>query len=114
MFRLGGGPEDAKEIMEQEFFRPIDWEKLYRKEITPPFKPHVQSDTDTCYFDKVCANNLRFQNTQKEYERKSMFRSKEAVHSEGLMLPHCCLRPTFHGKEVNSESSDMEVIRITC
>uniref|UniRef100_A0A915B1U9 non-specific serine/threonine protein kinase n=1 Tax=Parascaris univalens TaxID=6257 RepID=A0A915B1U9_PARUN len=54
--RLGGGPEDAKEIMEQEFFRPIDWEKLYRKEITPPFKPHVQSDTDTCYFDKEFTN----------------------------------------------------------
>lgn len=50
--RLGGGPEDAKEIMAQEFFRSVDWEKLYRKEITPPFKPHVQSDTDTCYFDK--------------------------------------------------------------
>ncbi|KHN86485.1 Serine/threonine-protein kinase akt-1 [Toxocara canis] len=54
--RLGGGPEDAKEIMVQEFFRSIDWEKLYRKEITPPFKPHVQSDTDTCYFDKEFTN----------------------------------------------------------
>ncbi|MFH4977393.1 hypothetical protein AB6A40_004102 [Gnathostoma spinigerum] len=54
--RLGGGPEDAKEIMCQEFFRPIDWEKLYRREITPPFKPHVTSDSDTCYFDKEFTN----------------------------------------------------------
>ncbi|KAK6108383.1 Protein kinase domain family protein [Brugia pahangi] len=50
--RLGGGPEDAQEIMQHEFFNNIDWEKLYRKEITPPFRPNVQSDTDTCYFDK--------------------------------------------------------------
>uniref|UniRef100_A0A914WLD8 non-specific serine/threonine protein kinase n=2 Tax=Plectus sambesii TaxID=2011161 RepID=A0A914WLD8_9BILA len=50
--RLGGGPDDAKEIMVQDFFKPIDWEKLYRKEIEPPFKPRVQSDTDTCYFDQ--------------------------------------------------------------
>ena len=51
--RLGGGPDDAKEIMVQDFFKPIDWDKLYRKEIDPPFKPRVQSDTDTCYFDQV-------------------------------------------------------------
>ncbi|KAL3985473.1 Protein kinase domain family protein [Acanthocheilonema viteae] len=50
--RLGGGPEDAQEIMQHEFFNNINWEKLYRKEITPPFRPNVQSDTDTCYFDK--------------------------------------------------------------
>lgn len=53
LFRLGGGPEDAQEIMAHEFFNNIDWEKLYRKEIMPPFKPNVQTDTDTCYFDKV-------------------------------------------------------------
>ncbi|KAM3717150.1 Serine/threonine-protein kinase [Dirofilaria immitis] len=50
--RLGGGPDDAQEIMQHEFFNNIEWEKLYRKEITPPFRPNVQSDTDTCYFDK--------------------------------------------------------------
>ncbi|EFO19870.2 AGC/AKT protein kinase [Loa loa] len=50
--RLGGGPEDAQEIMQHEFFNDIDWEKLYQKEIAPPFRPNVQSDTDTCYFDK--------------------------------------------------------------
>lgn len=50
--RLGGGPEDALEITQHDFFAPIDWQKLYNKEIEPPFKPLVQSDTDTSYFDK--------------------------------------------------------------
>jgi RAC serine/threonine-protein kinase len=49
--RLGGGPEDWREIQVAEFFKPIDWDKLYRKEIEPPFKPQLRSETDTTYFD---------------------------------------------------------------
>ncbi|CAB3398548.1 unnamed protein product [Caenorhabditis bovis] len=49
--RLGGGPEDALEICRADFFKSVDWEALYRKEIEPPYKPNVQSDTDTSYFD---------------------------------------------------------------
>lgn len=51
--RLGGGPDDWREIQVHEFFKSIDWEKLYRKEIEPPFKPILQSETDTTYFDSV-------------------------------------------------------------
>ncbi|CAJ0559477.1 unnamed protein product, partial [Mesorhabditis spiculigera] len=50
--RLGGGPDDALEITQHDFFAPIDWQKLYNKEIEPPFKPLVTSETDTSYFDK--------------------------------------------------------------
>lgn len=49
--RLGGGPTDAKEIMVHPFFTIINWTELVQKRITPPFKPQVSSDTDTCYFD---------------------------------------------------------------
>ena len=49
--RLGGGPNDAKDIMEHSFFSPIDWVDLVHKRIHPPFKPQVTSDTDTRYFD---------------------------------------------------------------
>ena len=49
--RLGGGPEDAKEIMDHAFFSSIDWSDLVQKKIPPPFKPQVTSDTDTRYFD---------------------------------------------------------------
>uniref|UniRef100_A0A915NTB0 non-specific serine/threonine protein kinase n=1 Tax=Meloidogyne floridensis TaxID=298350 RepID=A0A915NTB0_9BILA len=49
--RLGGGPDDYREIQATAFFKPIDWEKLYRKEIEPPFKPQLSSESDTSYFD---------------------------------------------------------------
>ncbi|XP_071055896.1 RAC serine/threonine-protein kinase-like [Onthophagus taurus] len=49
--RLGGGPEDAKEIMAHPFFSCINWRDLEHKKIPPPFKPQVDSDTDTRYFD---------------------------------------------------------------
>lgn len=49
--RLGGGPEDVKEIMAHPFFATINWKDLENKKITPPFKPQVTSETDTRYFD---------------------------------------------------------------
>lgn len=49
--RLGGGPDDVKEIMAHPFFASINWKDLENKKITPPFKPQVTSETDTRYFD---------------------------------------------------------------
>ncbi|KAK0085206.1 hypothetical protein PV326_005996 [Microctonus aethiopoides] len=49
--RLGGGPNDAKDIMDHAFFSSIDWSDLVLKKIPPPFKPQVTSDIDTRYFD---------------------------------------------------------------
>ncbi|XP_031633560.1 RAC serine/threonine-protein kinase-like [Contarinia nasturtii] len=49
--RLGGGPDDVKEIMAHAFFASINWKELENKKITPPFKPQVTNDTDTRYFD---------------------------------------------------------------
>lgn len=49
--RLGGGPDDAKDIQSHAFFSSINWTDLYQKKIPPPFKPQVTSDTDTRYFD---------------------------------------------------------------
>ncbi len=49
--RLGGGPDDGKEVMGHEFFAGMDFERLGRKELPPPFVPQVSSDTDTANFD---------------------------------------------------------------
>ncbi|KAM3855481.1 RAC-gamma serine/threonine-protein kinase isoform 4-T11 [Vipera latastei] len=50
--RLGGGPDDAKEIMRHSFFVGINWQDVYDKKLVPPFKPQVTSETDTRYFDE--------------------------------------------------------------
>uniref|UniRef100_A0A8C9Z1D2 non-specific serine/threonine protein kinase n=1 Tax=Sander lucioperca TaxID=283035 RepID=A0A8C9Z1D2_SANLU len=50
--RLGGGPDDAKEIMRHSFFGTVDWQDVYDKKLVPPFQPQVSSETDTRYFDE--------------------------------------------------------------
>ncbi|KAG6604575.1 AGC/AKT protein kinase [Phytophthora cinnamomi] len=44
--RLGGGPNGGRDIMAHPFFESIDWDKLMRKEIEPPFVPDVSSVDD--------------------------------------------------------------------
>lgn len=50
--RLGAGTEGVEELKRHPFFSSIDWNKLYSKEIEPPFKPAVSKADDTFYFDQ--------------------------------------------------------------
>uniref|UniRef100_A0A3Q2Y1H1 Ribosomal protein S6 kinase n=1 Tax=Hippocampus comes TaxID=109280 RepID=A0A3Q2Y1H1_HIPCM len=49
--RLGSGPDGAEEIKRHGWFSNIDWNKLFRREVKPPFKPAVARPDDTFYFD---------------------------------------------------------------
>jgi len=49
--RLGSGPKDADEIKPHPFFASIDWEKLQRGEIAPPWAPTISHNQDTSQFD---------------------------------------------------------------
>uniref|UniRef100_A0AAQ4QI00 Ribosomal protein S6 kinase n=1 Tax=Gasterosteus aculeatus aculeatus TaxID=481459 RepID=A0AAQ4QI00_GASAC len=49
--RLGAGPDGVEEIKRHRFFASIDWTKLFRKELRPPFKPTVGRPEDTFHFD---------------------------------------------------------------
>ncbi|XP_077977201.1 ribosomal protein S6 kinase alpha-3-like isoform X2 [Glandiceps talaboti] len=48
--RLGAGPNGVDDIKKHTFFKTIDWEKLLKKEISPPFKPACGKE-DAFYFD---------------------------------------------------------------
>jgi len=51
--RLGSSANDYKDIQKHAFFKSIDWQKLYNKEIEAPYKPKVQGADDTSNFDDM-------------------------------------------------------------
>ena len=46
-----GAQRDAEELKEHPFFKTIDWKALALKQVTPPFKPVVESDESVANFD---------------------------------------------------------------
>ena len=51
--RLGGGPDDAKQIKMHPWFSGLDWDKILRKELPVPVMPNLKSETDFSNFDPV-------------------------------------------------------------
>ena len=51
--RLGYGEEDATKIKQHDFFKEVDWDKYWNKEIEPPFLPEFNDEEDLRYFDKM-------------------------------------------------------------
>ena len=54
--RLGSTEDDAKELKSHPWFGAIDWDKLNKKEVSPPFKPFVVGPEDTRNIDKMFLN----------------------------------------------------------
>ncbi|KIM90639.1 hypothetical protein PILCRDRAFT_29795, partial [Piloderma croceum F 1598] len=46
-----GAQTDTAELKAHPFFQSIDWDALLLKQVTPPFKPVVESDESTANFD---------------------------------------------------------------
>jgi len=49
---LGSGPLGTRNIMNHPFFAGFDWDKLYNRQIEPPFKPHLRHIMDTKFFSE--------------------------------------------------------------
>lgn len=56
VLQTGSGPTKANEIKAHPFFNSIDWEKLAKRQIQPPFKPNVQHSLDTSNLDDEYTN----------------------------------------------------------
>jgi serine/threonine protein kinase len=53
--RLGGGPDDARELKHHSFFMDepnFNWESLEKKQIPPPFIPFISHELDTRNFSE--------------------------------------------------------------
>lgn len=97
--RLGANG-DAKELMEHAFFNDVDWEALNRKEVIPPFKPKLASDTDTSNFDPEFTNAL---------DNNASLNDRAAALANGFMPASTPLSPgmqaNFKGFTFVNESS---------
>jgi len=54
--RLGSGPNDAEDIKMQEFFTHLNWDKLMKGEVAPPWDPQINGSLDTSQFDHEFTN----------------------------------------------------------
>ncbi|KAJ5071551.1 non-specific serine/threonine protein kinase [Anaeramoeba ignava] len=50
--RIGSSNEDSLPIKSHPYFAIFDWEKVYKKEIEPSFKPEIKEVTDISNFDQ--------------------------------------------------------------
>lgn len=50
--RLGSGSQGADKIKSHPYFKGIDWDKAWRKELVPPFIPKLSGELDLKYFDR--------------------------------------------------------------
>lgn len=95
-----GAQDDAKELMAHPFFHDVDWAALGRKEVIPPFKPKLKSDTDTSNFDPEFTNAL---------ENNNSLNDRAAALANGFMAASTPLSPgmqaNFKGFTFVNESS---------
>ncbi|XP_070302847.1 ribosomal protein S6 kinase alpha-3-like [Salvelinus sp. IW2-2015] len=49
--RLGAGPDGVERSRDTTSTCTVDWNKLFRRELHPPFKPATGRPDDTFYFD---------------------------------------------------------------
>ncbi|CAN0371217.1 unnamed protein product, partial [Ectocarpus sp. 13 AM-2016] len=50
--RLGSSLDDAQEVERHPFFAPLDWNRVMRREVAPPWEPMLVGSLDSSQFDR--------------------------------------------------------------
>lgn len=61
--RLGAGPGGLDKLQSHPFFLGLEWEALYRREVTPPFCPDIQGEGDVGHFEKTFTREAAIDST---------------------------------------------------
>lgn len=104
-FVLGSGPNAIGDIKAHSFFMTIDWDKLYRREVDPPFIPAVSRPDNTLYFDR------EFTSKTPEGWFPLTSRGRMGVHSLTLASELICL--SHFSILIVSSRSPLEMLIIT-
>ena len=113
--RLGSSVNDFEDVKKHSFFYKIDWTKLINKQIEPPFKPQVTSDTDTRYFEEEFTgenvqltppdanSRLEITNEINYFDSFSFYGSKSSLNSQ---KSHSSMKIKIQGLTNNNEKFD--------
>eukprot|EP00520_Triparma_pacifica_P001038 CAMPEP_0118650298 /NCGR_PEP_ID=MMETSP0785-20121206/10173_1 /TAXON_ID=91992 /ORGANISM="Bolidomonas pacifica, Strain CCMP 1866" /LENGTH=544 /DNA_ID=CAMNT_0006542665 /DNA_START=308 /DNA_END=1942 /DNA_ORIENTATION=- len=99
--RLGSGPTDADEVKKHTFFQEIDWVRLDKGEIEPPWDPKVSGSLDTSQFDREFTSMPIFSPGSLQQQQGMLGRSPGApvgsVGSNGAFEGFTFTDRRFHG-----------------
>jgi len=86
-----GAKGDAEELMAHPFFSDVDWNRLSKKMVSPPFKPKLKGELDTSNFDPEFTNALSDGNA-------SSLNARAAALASGVDTNSTPLSPTMQNQ----------------
>lgn len=62
--RIGSGPKGAAEIKQHPFFKSVRWDKVYSREVRPPYRPEIKksgakTDVVSCFDDEFIKDKVQ-------------------------------------------------------
>jgi len=85
------GTHNSQDVKKHQFFKDIDWEKLEKKELEPPYKPKVKSDISVEQIDTVFTN----EKAQDSYVENTL---SETVQRENNFVGFTYVAPSTMGQ----------------
>ena len=110
--RLGGGEEDASAIKKHPFFKGVEWDKYWNREIKPPFVPDLEDELDLKYFDKMFTDEPVTSNRTTAYSRPrehSVYKGFTYI-TNSVKKEMIEKKDSFEEKDETEEKNEIDVI----